>query len=160
MPTIKELVDKFKGFGRSVKEAPEADTPTDAETAAEGDSGDAATGEQETLVTEEVIAALSLLGDQTEHIIKAVSLIDKRVEQVSLLATQNQAVVRGMAKTEVERVQDALKDGEWYKSLFVASRDAEAIPKGTPSPELSGGEMQVPEAGAGLLGPVMNAGKS
>lgn len=156
MPTIKELVDKFKGFGRSVKEAPEADTPTDAETAAEG-TEDEATGEQETVVTEEVIAALSLLGDQTEHIIKAIGLIDQRVESISQLATQNQAVVRGMAKTEVERVQDALKDGEWYKTLFVASRDADAIPKGETPPELSGGEMQVPEAGAGLLGPVMNS---
>lgn len=145
MGKLQELLDRLR---RSAEPEPEeeqeqeqtpeegSDTPTEEVTSEPEESGE----------MEQVTMALELVGGQLETIIRAVQLIDKTVKDHDVL-------LQGFAKSESERLKMAVQGGEWYKSLFVTTRDANPATEGE---DLSLVQQAPVQEGVGLLDPIIH----
>lgn len=72
-------------------------------------------------------AASRALGLPT--IVEAIRAIDGHIETLSERQQVLETVVTGLAKTEMERVQDVMKGGDWSKQLYSVSNDGEPMSK-------------------------------
>lgn len=66
--------------------------------------------------------------DEMKQVIEAIKGLDNVIAQLSADVAGIQKTVKALSTTEVEKVKSIVAGGDWYKSLFIASKKGTVVP--------------------------------
>jgi len=152
---VKEFVEQLMATKAASPAAsePEAGTEGTPAESTEGESEVADTEENEVEVTTAEVAVELAKALKFDQVIKAIGALDVGVKSVSDRLAALEGVVQGMAASESEKVKSLLEGDDWYKSLFVASKQADVMPeKAASSVAAKNQTPTTPSEGQGVFG--------
>lgn len=155
MSKLTELLARLHPGSRAADEADEADEEEEQEDVA-GDVLETEGMEELVEAVTETAETVARMAEDRTQVVEAIQLLDGVLEEIRGEVADLRTIVHGLAGSEVERLQRMTQNDDWYRSLFVASRDGDH----TDDDDLPETVPQAPSTGTSgsLLDPIIHPG--